>query len=589
MPPGANPSPEEAAKAAFLLRTELDDLYGPNAMAVFALLLRFGLDDSTDLEDSVVDGTGDKKADIVHLDESSGTLVIAQAYVAEDETKPNPPTNKAADLNTACSWILNPADRSKLTPAMQTVAAMTETAIEDGLVSTVEVWYSHNLAHNADVDAELLQAATSANAAIGHGFGADVAQEIECRPVQVSLPELGRLYAQRTTRIAVDEQIEVPTEEWITETGSGWTAVCTSVPGEWLRELHENYGPERLFSGNIRDYLGRRRSDRNINFRIEQTAVEQPENFWAYNNGITALVEDIDADSSSHTLRVRGLSIVNGAQTTGALASASNASGVSVLARFVEVQDPDLVDEIIRANNTQNAIQASDFRSNDAHQSRLRKDFEAIPDADYAGARRGEATGVKPAAGFIGSDQAAQALAAFHGQPERAYHGKSRIWEDDAVYGHFFGDHTSAPHIVYVVSLHHAISDYKRMLRLKTPKPENQEATFQFLAQRGAVFLVMAALGKCQEIILDRAIPDRFKLSFGNLVSPQVAQGHWEPIVSSLLAFHAQLQPAAESGRIRVADVRDAAIGHFVASVDAVRANLTDSFNGFSAHVVVDE
>ncbi|KAA0235927.1 MAG: hypothetical protein EDR02_01880 [Actinobacteria bacterium] len=41
-----------------------------------------------------------------------------------------------------------------------------------------------------------------------------------------------------------------------------------------------------------------------------------------------------------------------------------------------------------------------------------------------------------------------------------AYHGKSRIWEDEPLYDRFFGP-TSAAHIVYATSLVRAINDEK--------------------------------------------------------------------------------------------------------------------------------
>lgn len=419
-------------------------------------------------------------------------------------------------------------------------------------------------------------------------YGSDQAASIECRAVQIGVESLNSLLALSRSSVLISDVIDVLVSEWISESGDAWSAVCTSVPGNWLRELHETYGADQLFAGNIRDYLGRRRSDRNINFRIEKTAENQPRDFWAFNNGITGLVHELIPDESASTLQIRGLTIVNGAQATGALAAARSADGVSVLARFVQVTDDELVESIISANNTQNAIRASDFRSNDPHQERLRAEFSLIPGAHYAGARRGEIAAGAAAAGdlFIGSDQGAQALAAFHGQPERAYHGKSKIWEEDVVYAQIFGDHTSAEHIVYVVSLHHAIVAYKRALREKESRTAQEDGVFEFLSQRGAVFVLMAALGRCQEIILDRSVADSFNLSFGTLVSPAIAEEHWLPLVESLVSFHETLQPAAEPGRIRVKSVREDAIRSFTASVQAVRGPLSPSFGSFESNVV---
>jgi hypothetical protein len=80
----------------------------------------------------------------------------------------------------------------------------------------------------------------------------------------------------------------------------------------------------------------RKRSDKNINYGIERTAETRPGDFWAFNNGVTALVSEIIADKNAGELAVRGITIVNGAQTTGALAAAASAKGARVLARFVQ-------------------------------------------------------------------------------------------------------------------------------------------------------------------------------------------------------------------------------------------------------------
>jgi hypothetical protein len=61
----------------------------------------------------------------------------------------------------------------------------------------------------------------------------------------------------------------------------------------------------------------------NINNNIKTTAEKHPEHFWIYNNGLTAIVNDYSfvEEGEQHTLKISGISIVNGAQTTGAIGS----------------------------------------------------------------------------------------------------------------------------------------------------------------------------------------------------------------------------------------------------------------------------
>jgi len=99
----------------------------------------------------------------------------------------------------------------------------------------------------------------------------------------------------------------------------------------------------------IRDpsYMPSRRSDRNINHNIEQTASDRPGYFWAFNNGITGLVHDYRPPKRhrpGEELLLSGLAIINGAQTTGALSRSSVtqplSADASVLARFIRCDDP---------------------------------------------------------------------------------------------------------------------------------------------------------------------------------------------------------------------------------------------------------
>ena len=62
------------------------------------------------------------------------------------------------------------------------------------------------------------------------------------------------------------------------------------------------YTAEKLFSANIREYLGSRRTDKNINNGIKKTAQDQPSDFWAFNNGVTALVHDFKANGKKITI-----------------------------------------------------------------------------------------------------------------------------------------------------------------------------------------------------------------------------------------------------------------------------------------------
>lgn len=573
------------ALGGFAARVDLEQ-FKPNALGLFALDLRFDIGDAFELGETVTDGGQDKKCDIFYVDEALRTAVIAQAYESQ-APKDNPPVNKATDLHAAVSWLIDPASATALNPRMQSAAAELKSAIEDGDIDTIEVWFVHNSPSNKDVDSELAQVARTTKALLNTTYG-EAAVGIACVAVQVSADELDNWWARRSAQILIEDLVEVPATEIVWESGPDWRAALTSVQGRWLKELHDRYTPNLLFAGNVRDFLGAGPSRSRINHGIVTTARTRPSDFWAFNNGVTALTKGF-VEGPDGSLSIQGITIVNGAQTTGAISSIDPPESLRVPIRFVACSNEDLVGAIKQATNTQNQILASDFRSSDACQTRLRNEFREIPNAHYTGARRGEAVG-RPAskqAILIGADQAAQALAAFHGEPHRAYHGKERIWSEDPVYDRFFSARTSAAHVVFVTSLVRAINERKSALRVQDQRGDADEDEYLFLSQRGSQYLLTAGIAHVMEIVLGQAVADPFDLSFGTQVSPAVATELWTPLLESLVAFHSSLQAAAESGRIRSEDARTTALSAFRQQVNALRKPLESIFKAFRPHVEV--
>lgn len=567
--------------------------YGDNAIALLGLELRFGVDDlRTVADESLTDDTKDRKCDLLFVDRESDMAVVAQAYTADDPDKPEPPSNKAADLNTALTWILDgEVPDEQLGDKLRSAAMDLRQALVDGEISVLEVWFVHNLTESANVTPELRQVEQTAKALLGHHFR-DQADQVEVRALQVSRDRLEAWYRSTSTAILVTDEFVVPAKSgWFNESGAGWSAICTSVSAAWLHELHAKYS-DQLFSANVRGPIPSRRSRSNINFSIGETAKEHPQRFWAYNNGITALVNHFEADGDGE-FKISGIAIVNGAQTTGALARVpiGELAQVHVLARFVKSTDPQIIDDIIRFNNSQNPIKPSDFRSRDPHQGRLRAEFTMLPDVTYLGARRGGQSDVaKKPSNYISSDTAAQALAALHLDPVTAYHDLRLIWERDDKYATYFGDHTSATHIVFCFALLRAVQDLKASLVAhEGDLTGNQEDALSFLRKRGATFLLVAAIGSTLDTILDRAIASPYRLSFGPTLSPSTAVEHWAPIVTSLGAFAGVLDVDDSGTAIRRYENPTARITAFQRAVAAVKVPLQPTFKEFAMHVCEDD
>jgi hypothetical protein len=151
--------------------------------------------------------------------------------------------------------------------------------------------------------------------------------------------------------------------------------VSASDVAQWWK----NHYP-RIFSPNIRMFLG----ETDVNESLLGTLQLAPQNFWYFNNGITALCAKIQKKPIGGTTRDTGvfecsdLRIVNGAQTAGAIASAIETHTESVASARVPIriisleQCPEGFDrEITRSNNTQNRIERRDFVALDPEQERL--------------------------------------------------------------------------------------------------------------------------------------------------------------------------------------------------------------------------
>jgi hypothetical protein len=196
----------------------------------------------------------------------------------------------------------------------------------------------------------------------------------------------------------------------------------------------------RLFAPNIRSFLGQTE----INQSIIETLCEAPENFWYFNNGITALCSMIKKKPLGGPGHETGIfectdvRIVNGAQTAGAIASASakrpdKMNAASVMVRFISLEQcPEgFSTAVTRATNTQNKIEGRDFVSLDPEQERLRTELQ-IDGIDYV-YKSGD-TPRDPKSGFD-LLEATIALACSHRDLTLAVQAKreiSKLWEDIA-------------------------------------------------------------------------------------------------------------------------------------------------------------
>ena len=296
---------------------------------------------------------------------------------------------------------------------------------------------------------------------------------------------------------------------YLEETGSGWKAIVTTVPGDWVRELYQSH-QDRLFSANFRDYLGSTNRKGNINQAIRLTATSEPANFWVYNNGITALTHELRIDAANG-IHIHGISIINGAQTSGALGESSDLATkqVRVLCRIVESQPEGLIQNIIRYNNTQNEIKPADRRSNDDIQKRMRDEF-----ASYGISYIHRRSQTRTPRNAISAASIAPALCAFHGDPQTAYRNAKDIFLVDNTYNRVFQNDLHVEHVFLISTLSSALDTIKNSLR---DQVSSQSATstqvqeYEILKYSPSKHFILFIIGGVAEEIMGRRISNLYE------------------------------------------------------------------------------
>lgn len=565
---------------AYKQRKELQQ-YGANALTLFAIQLLYDIDDIISIAtDAIVDGPDDGGIDFIHIDREQKLVIIAQTYENEKQTKEAAPLTKAKYLSSGLSILIkNPIE--EVPERLQPSARQLREALKNKEIQRFHILYIHNLPGSVNAEKELKTAELLAKSLL-EKYSVEEIQGIE-----VCAEYLEKRHKSLTVTIYIEDQFEIPISGGFMMEEDNWSAFVTSIPAIWLYQQFEKYS-QTLFSANVRDYLGRR-TDKSINSSIQETAKNDPGHFWVFNNGITALVHSFKVDKNSKLLTIKGLSIVNGAQTTGAIGNLDSPPDKKAMiqARFVKSTNKNTVLNIKRYNNSQNKVEASDFRSNDPTQERLTKEFESIAGIQYSPRRGGVEDIVKRGQNTLNSVLAGQVLAAFHGNPDIAYHKKTKIWEEDMLYSKYFNSDISGKHVFFVYSLFEAIKNKKLQIHQENKSKKlksTEEDKSIFFQTRGSTFLLLAAIASSLEIFLDTAIPNKFRLEFTKNVSFDEAVKLWEPIVGVGCSFVKQLQEGFSEGAVREKEAKEA-IKKFVNLIDATKSHNEELYFEFSKKV----
>lgn len=504
-----------------------------NGYLAWAMALYLDCPDAEQLAiDSLTDDGNDKKIDFIQLDWDLKRIVFAQGYYSSRKVD-SAPANKASDLNTASAWLMT-GDLNEVPNKLKEIIVDCRKAVENGEIEQIDLLYVHNLPESLNVSKELSTVVTYLERSLPSG------SNIKVFTRELGTEALERLYSAQESSIAVEDRVECPTKVQFTEDGPTWKSAILSVPGTWLRDIFTKYGDD-LFSANYRGFLGITKR-RKINTGIRQSAEVDPSNFWVYNNGITILTLEFESGKRSETTTLQGISIINGAQTTGSIGSVDitkhDLKGVKVLCRVIQCSNSETINQIVKFNNTQNEITTWDQYSNSPEQKRIAEEFKNFGH-NYSLKRGFSSSSIQ-----LGIEQVIQPLLAFSGDAQSASRGKNSLFERRSSYDQAFKD-KKARHILFVHALSKAID--ARKLELKEKLNNNALVSFDekqnllFRNLRFKTFLI-AIIGRCLESVLGEKV-DPEQVSF----TPDAAEASnksindliavWLPVVTTVLAY----------------------------------------------------
>lgn len=339
------------------------------ALAAFALIMTSGLEVSQ-ASVHITDGYHDMGIDAIYLDEIQKKLFIVQSKWRSDGVGSN--------------------TQDEMSNFVQGVQRVLE---EDLTGSNAKI-----MAKSIDIDVALTQMGYQIHAIFIH-TGNQNANDYVLRPISQLMGKTNdeistillfdefnfkNIYnflanGQEQQGINIDDvilsnwgKVDVPFVSY-------YGTISAATVGEW----YKNFG-NTLFAKNIRFYKG----NTDVNEGMKKVLLQEPEKFYYYNNGIKLLCKSIKRKAKDSTTNATGLfaldgvSLVNGAQTTGTIGSLflDNPEQVSKAIVMIQIIDLSSVDtktttQITRLSNTQNRIENKDFAALDPEQDRLRTEL----------------------------------------------------------------------------------------------------------------------------------------------------------------------------------------------------------------------
>ena len=332
--------------------------------------------DEIQAKDCITDGADDKQIDAIYIDDTVNTVYIIQGkFIGSSQVDAEPLREVLS------SWV-----RIKNLASLQEAA---NNKLKQKLSDLADA-----LQDEYDISFELITTSSLTNAAINDltSFQEELANsdDLSATIQLVDIDELVRRYdmALDKENPIISHTVQLMPDKYLKLKLGDTEAVLAALP---LKECIRFPGIKdgTLFKKNVRQSLGLNNA---VNKGIKKTIFNNPDEFFFFHNGITAICTQMDIKDSK--LSLRGLSIVNGCQSLNTILSCSEKvklqNDAYIMFRFYEIPERNRADRISISTNSQSAVKPRDLRSNDKKVLSLKKAYEQKYPAGYMLTKRGE-------------------------------------------------------------------------------------------------------------------------------------------------------------------------------------------------------
>jgi hypothetical protein len=357
------------------------DNFPNNGQRFVAWYLRnIHLRDMIEAKDDITDGSDDKQIDAILVDDEKLTIFVLQGKFIGSKSVDAEPLREVL-----ASWVqlrdlvrLQEVGNNKLKRKLSDVSR----ALEDEYEIAFELITTGELTPAAKLDLATFQQQL-----------AELSEkdDLICTITVIDSDEIKRRYdlALEKENPSINHVIDLSNGHFMYETLAGTQVAIGALP---LKECIKIPGIKdgTLFQKNVRQSLGLSNA---VNKGIRQTIYsDKHKDFFFFHNGITAICNKMDKQDSS--LKLNGLSVVNGCQSLNTILSCSEKiktlEDTYVLFRFYEIPQRDRADRISINTNSQSAVKPRDLRSNDKRVLNIKKQFEQKYPQGYFVTKRGE-------------------------------------------------------------------------------------------------------------------------------------------------------------------------------------------------------